>query len=89
MPTPDQKIRILEGSVRCLSFGFLSLIPILGASFALAAFRERRAVKLLSVENWNPAQRQLRWGTTLACVGTCLTLGVVLFVLAALVDPAP
>ncbi len=89
MPTPEEKIRILEGSVHCLSLGFLSLIPIVGASFALAAFRERRAVKRLSVQNWNPAQRQLRWGTTLACVGTCLTLGLVLFLLAALVDPAP
>ena len=87
-PTPERKIRILEGSVHCLVLGGLSLTPIVGAGFALAAFRERRAVLRSAPGTWNPARRQLRWGTILACAGALLNLAMVLFCVLALANSA-
>lgn len=80
LPTPEQKIRVLEGSLRCFVFGLCSLIPILGVGFAIAAGRARWSVRRAYKGRWNPARRYLRWGTGLACVGALLGAGLITIV---------
>lgn len=53
---PANKIRIIKTSTRCLVFGLLGLLPLIGLAFALTAlwlsFSSRRQERLL----WNPAK---------------------------------
>jgi hypothetical protein len=82
-PTPEQKIRILEGSLRCFTYGLCSLIPVLGPGFAVASGRAWARVRRSYRGRWNPARRYLRWGIGLASVGA--VLGTVLVFVAILV----
>lgn len=86
MPSPEQKIRILQSSQSCLVSGLLSLIPIVGLAFAVEAFRRALTVRSAGSEGWNPARPHLRWGLSLAAAGTVLTLLVLLFVGLAISD---
>ena len=77
MLTPEEKIRVLKGSVRCFVMGLLGLIPVLGAGFALGSIRTYFRVTALDDREWNPARRYLYWGLALAWIGALLTLGLV------------
>ena len=78
MPTPEQKVCILEGSVRCFGLGLCGLIPLLGAAFAPAALRAHTRVWRASARDWNPAAVYLGWGHTLALIGGLLNLALLL-----------
>ena len=76
------KVALITASVRCRTFGWLSLLPVVGLPFLVLAFSEWRRVRAEAVE-WNPASRQLFVGRFLACVGlliTLATLGVVVLI---------
>jgi hypothetical protein len=76
-PQPAAKIKMLKGSVRCLIFGLLGLLPVIGLPFALAALwlsgRVRSQEKLL----WNAARPQRIGGVVCAAAGTILWFIVV------------
>lgn len=80
MPTPEQRIVILDASARSLLYGWLSLVPVLGAGFAVAAWRQRGRVRTAGGADWNPASRHLYWGGVLARIGALETLGWLAFV---------
>lgn len=63
------KIRMMKLSLRCLVFGLLGLLPIIGAPFALAAlwlsFKARKPEKHF----WNPAKPHRVVGLICASLG--------------------
>lgn len=87
-PTPVEhrgiRVAIIEGSMRCFAHGCIGLIPILGAPFAWKALAESRRVSQFQSLAWNPARVYLRVGSTLACLGTLLTVAAIGTILVAI-----
>ena len=74
------KIRVIKLSLRCLRWGLVGLIPVIGLPFAVRALILYRRARREAGKEWNPARRQLIWGDTLAIIGcglTALTLGAI------------
>jgi hypothetical protein len=78
------KIKMLNGSLRCLVFGMLGLIPVIGLPFALAALWISGRVRVKEKQMWNAAQPYRIWGVICAACGTILWTGVLIFVIARL-----
>jgi hypothetical protein len=74
------KIQVIEQSVACQSFGTWSLIPVIGAGFAIAALRRYWRVRAEVGNEWNPARPQLIRGVVLAWTGIFVTLLIITFV---------
>ena len=66
---PAAKIKMLKASVRCLIFGLLGLLPIIGLPFALAALWISGRVRLSEKQFWNAAQPYRIWGVICAAIG--------------------
>ncbi len=71
-PTPTiaaVKLKMMQASIRCLAFGVLSLLPLIGAVFGLAgllaSFSARKQEKFF----WNPAKPHRIIGLICAAVG--------------------
>jgi len=62
------KIKMLRESIRCLIFGLLSFIPVLGFPFAVAALWLSGRVRLMEKAHWNAAGRYRVIGTLCAAV---------------------
>ena len=66
---PAAKIRMMKASLRCLAFGLLGMLPVIGLPFALAAlwssYRARREERRL----WNPAKAHRVMGLVCAAFG--------------------
>ena len=83
MPTPADKVRVIEQSLRCFVFGLLSLIPLLGLPFAILAVVRHRDAWSQADREWNPAKAYLVWGLGLAWLGGLISLGALtIFVIA-------
>ena len=83
MPTPADKVRVIEQSLRCFVFGLLSLIPLLGLPFAVLAVVRHRDAWSQADREWNPARLYLVWGFGLAWLGGLISLGALaIFVIA-------
>ena len=83
MPTPADKVRVIEQSLRCFAFGLLSLIPLLGLPFAVLAVVRHRNAWSQGDGEWNPTKAYLVWGFGLAWLGGLISLGALaIFVLA-------
>ncbi len=74
------KIRVIEQSVGCQSFGAWSLVPVIGVGFAIAAMRRYWRVRAEVGDGWNPARPQLIRGAILAWTGVIVTLATITFV---------
>lgn len=66
--TPAQRIALIEDSQRCLTHGWLSLVPLAGALFVIPAVRQFLRVDRERVE-WNPAAHLWLRGLVLASFG--------------------
>lgn len=66
--TPAQRIALIEDSQRCLTHGWLSLVPLVGVPFIVSAFRWFRRVDRERAE-WNPAAHLWLRGLVLASLG--------------------
>ncbi|MBI5801778.1 MAG: DUF2975 domain-containing protein [Verrucomicrobia bacterium] len=65
---PSHRIALIENSQRCLAYGWLSLVPVMGSFFILPAVRMFRRVDRDRTE-WNPAAHLWLRGLVLACLG--------------------
>ncbi len=69
---PATKLKMMKGSLRCLTLGLLGLLPLIGVPFALAAlwasFSARKKEKLF----WNPAKPHRILGLICAAFGALL-----------------
>ncbi|MBI1178823.1 hypothetical protein GC207_15430 [bacterium] len=82
MNTPDQKIFVMEGSLRVFSTGLLSLVPPFGLVCAPLALWRFFSVWSVAGKEWNPARRQLYLGMWAAFVGGFLSVVTLLIVIA-------
>jgi len=67
---PLAKIRMIKGSLRCLVFGLLGLLPLIGLPFALAALWISGRIRLQEKRLWNAARPYRIWGVVCAALGT-------------------
>ena len=84
MPTPADKVRVIEQSLRCFAFGLLSLIPLLGLPFAILAVTRHLNAWSQGAPEWNPARPYLAWGFGLAWLGGLISLGASAIIVVAL-----
>lgn len=82
MKRPEDRISVMEGSLRCFALGLLSLIPPVGLIMLPMILIIGHRVRITAEDTWNPAKRFLAWGYYLAQVGGFLSL--VFVVLAAI-----
>jgi hypothetical protein len=68
------KVRVIEGSLRCFSRSLFGLIPVLGLPFAVSSVFNARKLRRASQYQWNPAGRYLTWGTVLGCLGILISV---------------
>lgn len=69
---PAVKIQMLKGSLRCLIFGLLGLLPVVGLPFALAALWLSGQVRVKEKLFWNAARPHRIAGVVCAAAGTLL-----------------
>ena len=84
MPTPAEKVRVIQQSLRCFVFGLLSLIPLLGLPFAILAVARHLNACSQGEREWNPAKPYLVWGFGLAWLGGLISLGALAIIVVAL-----
>jgi hypothetical protein len=77
---PAAKIKMMQESIRCLTFGLLGLVPLIGLPFALAALWLAGRVRLQEKQFWNAAKPCRVIGVACAALGT-----VAWFIIGALV----
>ena len=63
------KIQMIKASVRCLVFGILGLLPIIGLPFALAALWISGQARVKEKLFWNVARPHRLWGVACAAIG--------------------
>ena len=64
-----EKIRMMKSSLRCLMFGLLGLLPLIGVPFALAAFWASYVARKQEKYFWNPAKPHRIVGLIGASIG--------------------
>ena len=68
------KVRVIEGSLRCFVAGCLAMIPLLGIFPAVVAIYSFHSVRRQAGRAWNPARGYLLCGAVLAWCGISLTV---------------
>jgi hypothetical protein len=68
------KVRVIEGSLRCFVAGCLAMIPLLGFFPAVVAIYSFHSVRSQVGQAWNPAHGYLVAGCVLAWFGITLTV---------------
>ncbi len=66
---PAVKIKMMEASMRCLRFGLLALLPVIGLPFALAAGCQSGVARAREKQHWNPARKLRLVGLSCAITG--------------------
>jgi hypothetical protein len=72
MKTPSQaemKLKMMAASIRCLAFGLLGLLPLIGVPFALAALWSSYSARRTEGVLWNPARPHRVLGLICASFG--------------------
>ena len=77
---PAAKIKMMKGSIHCLIYGMLSLVPMIGLAFGLAALWISGKVRVQEKRFWNPASPYRVWGVACAAVGSILWGSILIFV---------
>jgi hypothetical protein len=76
------KIKMLKSSMKCFVLGLLSLLPIIGLPFGLAALWISGRVRVKENQLWNAARPYRICGAVCAAVGTILWAGILMIVVA-------
>jgi hypothetical protein len=77
---PTAKIKMMKASIRCLIFGLLGLLPIIGLPFGLAALWISGRVRVKEKQFWNAARPYRIYGAVCGAIGTFLWGGILIFV---------
>jgi hypothetical protein len=72
------KLKMLQASTRCLVFGLLGLVPVLGLPFALAALWISGRVRQQEKQRWNAARPYRLVGVACAALGAVLWTGILI-----------
>lgn len=65
---PAERIEVIEDSLRCYAYGWLSCVPVIGVAWLYPAVRRFAQARRRQAE-WNPARGYLAAGLALASVG--------------------
>jgi hypothetical protein len=71
-----QKLKMIKASIRCLWFGMLGLLPLIGVPFAMAGLWSSWSARKLEKELWNPAKPHRVIGLICASIGALVWSGV-------------
>lgn len=71
------KVRVIEGSLRCFRLGLASLVPVIGLAFAVLAMMEAHRVRKEVGDGWNPVRGRLMLGRVFALAGPLLWLVII------------
>jgi hypothetical protein len=80
-PSPAEKLNIMQASIRCLVFGLLGLLPIIGLPFGLAALWVSRRIRRQESQVWNAAKPYRQIGAVCGSLGTILSSGLLVAVI--------
>ncbi len=75
-----EKIKMLKGSIQCLMFGLLGLLPLIGLPFALATLWMSGRVRIKEKIFWNAARPYRIGGIVIATVGTLFWFIIVVLI---------
>jgi hypothetical protein len=73
MSDPVARIELMERSLQCFVFGWLSLLPLLGLPFGIGAVAVYARVRFRASRERNPARRYLIWGLVLGLLGVVIS----------------
>lgn len=76
---PAAKIAMIKGSVRCLVFGLLGLLPLIGIPFAALALVNAGQVRKREKQYWNVARMHWIGGAISAVAGFVISALTVAF----------
>ena len=68
----SQKLKMMKASLRCLIFGILGLLPLIGVPFALAGLWFSYVARREEQRYWNPAKPQRSLGLICSAFGALL-----------------
>jgi hypothetical protein len=68
------KVFAIRAALRCFTCGLLSLVPVLGIPFALAALVFHTKASGHAPDNWNVARRYATLGALFAALGLVLNV---------------
>jgi len=85
---PAAKIKMMKGSIRCLIYGLLAFVPVIGLAFGLAALWISGRVRVKEKQFWNAARTYRLIGVTCAAVGTIVWGSLLVFVVGSAVIAA-
>jgi hypothetical protein len=74
---PAAKIKMMKASTRCMIFGVLALLPVIGFPFALAALWISGRVRVQEKQFWNAARPYRIVGVACAAAGAVIWFLVV------------
>jgi hypothetical protein len=63
------KLKMMQASIHCLTFGLLGLLPLIGVPFALAGLWASHTARRLERNFWNPAKPHRVIGLICAALG--------------------
>jgi hypothetical protein len=66
---PIAKLKMMQASIRCLTFGLLGLLPLIGVPFALAGLWASYSARRMERNFWNPAKPHRIIGLICAVLG--------------------
>lgn len=81
----EERIAVIEDSLRCFAYGWLSCIPLVGVAYVFPAVRRFLQASRRKVE-WNPARGYLAAGMLLTCAGWLVGVWSWILGLAALME---
>jgi len=74
------KVWMLRSSLRCLTYGLLALVPVLGLPFALRALWLSGQIRPAERIHWNAARPHRLWGVVIAAGATIFWLLLGIFI---------
>ncbi|HEY3763448.1 MAG TPA: hypothetical protein VGN23_17015 [Verrucomicrobiae bacterium] len=83
------KIRMINLSLRCFTFGMLALLPFIGVPFGLVALVYAGKARVAGKQRWNPAHRYLMVGGVVGALFVLLWVVVFGLILWNTLNPSP
>jgi hypothetical protein len=76
---PAAKIKMMRASTRCLTYGIIGLVPVVGLPFGLAALWIGGRVRRQEKQLWNAAKPYRVIGVACAAAGTIFWTILIIF----------
>ncbi|MDB6025073.1 MAG: hypothetical protein JWM68_1296 [Verrucomicrobiales bacterium] len=85
MKTPEERIYIIQESMRCFVYSLCGFVPLVGILPAILSIVFYRRARIATGMDWNPARTYLRWGIVLAWFNLIVEVIILTVVIIAIV----